>query len=251
MVQKITIIPLLFLLFICACKKKENDDPYIRSSTVEIGDYTNMLRHIYDSVIICQGFSATIDLDMDNDKISDIRLISRIWGSTGLGHHPRSEVYCLTENVSISGYYTSDTTFFSFDQSSYIGSDSTVHIDEYYRYSCHKISDHDTIVNIESNSFKVLAKKQNDKINLQDVFKTASIILSDESYSLPPYTIYKQDTVIRKFEFIGNDCNTFPLNDVKFLGIRIMNGNEIKYGWIKLSIIDKNRIVVFETAIQK
>ncbi|MCK9424062.1 MAG: hypothetical protein M0Q38_15865 [Bacteroidales bacterium] len=250
MLQKITIIPFLLFLFISACKK-EKDDPYIRSNTVEIGDYTNMLRHIYDSVIFYQGLPAIIDLDMDNDKIADVRLISLMWGSVGLGHHPRSELYCLTENVSISGYYTSDTTFFSFDQSSYIGYDSIVNIDEYYRYSYHKISDHDTIVNIKSNSFKVLVQRQHDKINQQDVFKTDSIILIDESYIFPPYTIYKQDTVIRKYEVYYNDCNTFPLNDVNYLGIRIMNGNEIKYGWIKLSIIDKNKIIVFETTIQK
>jgi hypothetical protein len=250
MLRKITIIPLLLFLFITACKK-EKDDPYIRSSTVEIGDYTNMLRHIYDSVIFYQGLPASIDLDMDNDKIADIRLISLMWGSQGLGYHPRSELYCLTKNVSISGYYTSDTTFFSFDQSSYIGYDSIVNIDEYYQYSCHKISDHDTIANIESNSFKVFVQRQNDKINQQDVFKTDSIILIDESYGFPPYTIYKQDTVIRKYEINYNDCNTFPLNDVNYLGIRIMNGNETKYGWIKLSIIDKNKIIVFETTIQK
>ncbi len=250
MVHKITIRLLLFLIFISACKK-EKDDPYVRSATVEIGDYTNMVRHIYDSVIVCQGFPASIDLDMDNDKISDVRLISLIWGSAGLGHHPRSELYCLTENVSISGYYTADTTFFSFDQSSYIGNDSTVNINEYYRYSCHKISDHDSVVNIELNSFKVLILSQKDIINQQDVFKTDSIILTDESYGYPPYITYLQDTVIHKYQIMYNDCNTFPLNDVNFLGIRIMKGNEIKYGWIKLSIIDKNKIVVFETAIQK
>jgi hypothetical protein len=250
MLNKTAIISFLFLLFSSACKK-ENDDPYVRSNVVEIGNYTNMSCHIYDSVIFYQGLPASIDLDMDHDKIADVRLISLMWGSAGMGHHPRSEIYCLTENVSISGYYTSDTTFFSFDQSSYIGYDSIVNIDEYYRYACHKISDHDTIVDIISNSFKVLVKKQNDKIDQQDVFKADSLILIDESFGFPPNTIYKQDTVIRKYEISYNDCNTFPQNEVSYLGIRIINENEIKYGWIKISIIDKNKITVFETAIQK
>jgi len=113
------------------------------------------------------------------------------------------------------------------------------------------MSDHDTIVNIESNSFKVLARKQNDKVDQQDVFKTDSIIFMDESYGFPPYYIYKQDTVIRKHLIYYNDCNTFPLNDVNYLAIRIINVNEIKLGWIKLSIIDNNKIILFETAIQK
>ncbi|MDP1621867.1 MAG: hypothetical protein Q8M08_05970 [Bacteroidales bacterium] len=250
MLQKTTIIAILLLLFINACKK-EKDDPYIRHDTVEIGDYTNMSRRIYDTVILYQGFPASIDLDLDDDKIADIRLISIKWGSVGMGYHPRSEIYCLTDNVSVSGYYTSDTTFFSFDQSINIGYDSTVNINEFYRYSCHKISDHDSIVNIKSNTFKVLPKRQHDIINQLDVFKTDSLILIDESYGFPPNIIYKQDTIIYKYQINYNDCNTFPQNGISYLGIRIQIGNETKYGWIKLSIIDKNKIIVFETAIQK
>ena len=244
------IILLLSVLFVSACKKK-NDDPYIRSDSVEVGDYTNMAYFVYDSVVVYKGLPAIIDLDMDHDQIADIRLISMMWGSVGLGHHPRSELHCLTNNVSVAGYLTTDTTFFSFDQSIYPGYDSMVVVDQYFRYSCHRISDHDTVVNIALNSFKVMAKRLHDRIGHQDVFKTDSITLTDESYGFPPYTIYSQDTVFHKYQLEYNDCNTFPADDVNYIGVRIMNGNEVRYGWIKLSIIDKNKIIVFETAIQK
>ena len=249
--RSFALLVLLIVGIFCSCKKKsEQDDPYKRSDNLVIGDYTNILRHIYDTIIVYQGLPAGIDLDLDDDKIDDVRLLSTEWGSTGFGHHPRSEIYCLTKNVSISGYYTADTTLFSFDQSSYVY-DSMVIIDEYYRFSCHKISDHDTILSIASNSFKILVKIQQDKINQQDIFNTDSITLNDESYAFPPYTINNEDTVIRRHEVIYNNCYTFPPNEVCYIAIKIMNGNDVKYGWIKLSVIDKNKITVFETAIQR
>ncbi len=250
MLKTLKIMTLLCLLLISSCKKQQNE-PYTRPDNLVIGDYTNTLRQIFDTVIVYQGFPASIDLDMDNDQVDDVRLISTNWGSVGLGHHPRSEIWCLTNNVSISGFYTTDTTFFSFDQSSYIGNDSIVNIDEYYRYSCHTISDQDSVVNIASGVYKISVKSEHDKINKLDMFKTDSLVLIDDSYSFPPFTIYKQDTVIQKYEYVYNNCSTFPQDDVHYIGIRIVKGNEVKYGWIKLSVIDINKIIIYETTVQK
>ena len=47
------------------------------------------------------------------------------------------------------------------------------------------------------------------------------------------------------------DCNTFPQEDVNYIGIRMKNGNEVRYGWIKLSITERNKIIVYETAMQE
>ena len=56
---------------------------------------------------------------------------------------------------------------------------------------------------------------------------------------------------MRIFVYNYNNCNTFPQDEVNYIGIRMMNANEVRYGWIKLSIIANNIIIVYETAIQE
>jgi hypothetical protein len=240
-----TIAFLAFLLII-SCKK---DD--VRSDDVTIGDYSNMQRRLYDTVIAFHGYPAGFNLDLDDDNTDDFSLISLLVGSPGSGYHTLSQINCLTGNALLSGYNTSDTTFYSFDRTVYTGSDSIVRVDEYYRFSCHHISDHDSIMNIASNSFKISVKHEQEKINQQDLFKADSLILNEDYVGFPPYEINKQDTIIRKYQVNYNDCNSWPLQTASYIGIKILKGNETKYGWIKLSVIDKNNIILFETAIQK
>jgi len=240
----------LFLFVFSSCKK-ENEEPLIRLDSVVTGDYTDMQRHTYDTVIYYQGNETAIDLDIDNDNNGDVRLVSEMWGSAGLGHHPRSRIMCLNKNVSFSGYLTSDTTFFYVDRSIVPWSDSIVHIDEISMFSCHSINVDDTILDVAPHRFKISAKRLYDKINQEDTFKSDSVILIDESYQYPPQIITKQDTVIYKYQSFFNDCNTFPQNIVSYIGLRIMNGSGIKYGWVKLSVVDNNKIIIFETAIQQ
>jgi hypothetical protein len=250
MLEKLKIVAVLFLFVFSSCKK-ENKEPLIRPDSIIIGDYTDMVRHTYDTVIYYQGNGSGIDLDIDNDNTGDVRLVSEMWGSVGLGHHPRSQIMCLNKNVSLSGYLTSDTTFFYLDRNIVPWSDSIVHVDEISTFSCHSINVDDTILDIAPDRFKISAKRLYDKINQEDTFKSDSVILIDESYLYPPLIITKQDTVIYKYESFFNDCNIFPQNSVSYIGLRIMNGNGIKYGWVKLSVVDNNKIIIFETAIQQ
>jgi len=240
---------LLLLLSNYACKKEE--DIYVRSDTVIIGDYTHMVRHIFDTVIVFNVMPAYFDLDLDHDGEGDIRLISKKLGSYGIGYHPVSELNCMTNKASVSGFYTQDTMFMYIDQSSSIGEDGKVHLDVQQMFSCSPMSDHDTILGINPNVFKISVLTTNDKINQETIFKTASLILSDDSYGLPPETIIKPDTVMRIFVYNYNNCNTFPQDEVNYIGIRMMNGNEVRYGWIKLSIIANNKIIIYETAMQE
>ena len=249
MKKNITVCLLILLVSSYGCKKEE--DVYVRSGTVILGDYTHMVRQIYDSVIVFNGKPAFLDLDLDHDNMGDIRIISDRWGSNGIGYHPVSKLLCMTNSASVSGFFRQDTMFMYANQTSYIGEDGKVHLDVQQMFSCTPMSDRDTILAIYPDMFKFSVLTTSDKINQETIFKTDTLVLSDDSYELPPVTVIQHDTVMRIFVFNYKNCNTFPQEGVNYIGIRMRNGNEVRYGWIKLSITERNKIIVYETAMQE
>jgi len=249
--KNLLLLPIVLLLCFSACRKKEEPSPYVRASSVIIGDYTNMVCHTYDSVVVYPVQPCSINLDVDNDHVDDFRLISSMWGSAGVGHHPRSDIQCLTINASLSGFFTTDTLFIAFDSSTFTGNDGKIHMNAFERLSCHPIGDYSNPIVIKPNTFKIIVKMAPEKVGIQDVFNSDSLTLMDESYGLPPYTTIRNDTVIHRILIDYKNCDVFPQDEVNYIGFRIMHGSYIKYGWIKLSLTDINKLIIFETAIQK
>jgi hypothetical protein len=235
---------LIILLFAFGCERNSKT----RNSEIRVGDYNNMLVNFYDT-ILDGGYSSpdTFNLDLDNNNIADIQFISEVWGSAGMGHHPKSAIKCLNNNVELFGYFTSDTLFLNRSTQLSEGTNNTFFKHQYFKYTCQKIDTIDSIVKIAQN-FKVIAINRKDALNHFNVFNSDTCILKDDNYTLPFWLYNDGDTVIYKFEEYYNNCNNFPLDNINYIGLKLDNE---RLGWVKISIFDQNIMMIYESAIQE
>lgn len=83
-------------------------------------------------------------------------------------------------------------------------------------------------------------------------FKTARVNLIDDPYGFSQsLNGYGKDTIARRYYNYYRDCNFFPIGQHKFIVFKLKSDNTIKYGWLKIKIIDKYQILVSESAIQR
>ncbi len=241
-------LTIIITVFLISCEK----DNIIRKSDITFGDYTNMIVTNHDTILV-GGYHDTqkLDIDIDNDNVKDIRLISEIWGSPGLGQNPCSKIWSLHDKMLINGYFTNDTSFLNRSTRIFSGPNNTTEIYEYYNYTCHQIDESDSILHIYYDMFKLLPMDRGNPLNMNDSFKADSITLIDDWYG-NPYTqeYYGTDTVLFKVNTFYNDCNVFPLDVIKYIGFKLEDEGESRLGWIKLSVIDKFKVILLETAIQ-
>ncbi len=240
-----------FFLLVLSCKK---DKIISNNGNLTFGNYSNMIVKKYEILIVGSYRSPkSFNLDVNNDQSEDIRLTSEVWGSLAIGeNHPRSVIECLNPNMQLLGYFVNDTTFLFRQKSVFTGLNNIIQIDSFYKYTCHRILNTDSIVGNALNQFKVLPQIKGDIIKNGSTFKSDVIILIDDSYSFT-YFINKisPDTSVYRHIIYSNDCNSFPIGEIMYIGIKITKDNIEKLGWIKLSIFDKNKIFILESAIQE
>jgi hypothetical protein len=246
------LIPIIFVLLFLSCEKDKNETN-IQVDKIKLGNYSNMIVHNYDTMLV-GGYHnfKFIDLDIDGDSVFDVRFTSEIWGSPGLGQHPQSKVYCLNTKCLVKSNLTNDTTFINFQTDTSYGENwSPVYIYNTTIYSCEKISELDSIIKIQPNEFKMEYLVSDDLINKSDIFTADTFTLSDEWYSALNYPLILNDTIINNYVHYHNTCNSFPSDQIMFLGIKIGNLDNEKLGWIKLGFIDNYKVLILETALHK
>jgi len=243
--EKICLLCMMSGLFLLSCGDKE----YIRKSEAVMGDYTDMDINNYDTILIGEYYSPHyFNLDLDNDSVEDIQFESEVWGSPGMGQHPRSVIKCLTADVKLFGYFTSDTSFLNRHTEVYQAIGNSYERYEYFSFTCHRIDVLDSILSI-SPEFKISPLSRNDILKKDDTFNADTLILIDDSFSYMPTLIgVEGDTTIYEYHTHLNDCNTFPLDKIRYIGIKMENE---KLGWIMISISDKYKILILESGLQK
>ena len=107
------------------------------------------------------------------------------------------------------------------------------------------------MIAIYPDAFSPTAHDAGEQIGGSGVFSAGSHRLIDASYTLMMGFSQQHDTAVYRTTTYVEGCRDFPMDVTRYLGFRIQRGADMKYGWIKLSISDKNRITVFETAIQE
>lgn len=236
---------LILGLFLFGCERKITT----RSSEIRISDYNNMVVNYYDTILLgVYGMSHFLNLDLDNNGSEDIQFESLEWGSLAAGHHPKSTISCLNTDVELYGFFTSDTLYLNRNTQIIKGINDIISIYENYNYSCYKIADNDSILQI-SPTFKIIPLNKNDILQIDDTFNCDTITLIDDSYSLPPYPIGNNgDTIIYEFRTYYNNCYTFPSDKIIYIGLKLYKK---RLGWIKVSIFDKNKILIHESGIQE
>jgi hypothetical protein len=245
--RKKNILPIFILvLFLLGCEKGSETN----TSQIKIGDYNNMVIYTYDTLLIGYYNSPRyFNLDLDKNGINDIQFESEVWGSSAIGNHPCSRIKSLHENAMIYVFYKNDTSFVNLDTIVYYGGTNSVVIGLYINNTCHRIDENDTIFGITP-SAKVKPLNKGEVIKLGDTYIADTITLIDDSYQFPPALVEENDdTTIYSIYSFYNNCNEFPLDEITYIGIKLVN--ESRLGWIKISIVDKNRISILESGIQK
>lgn len=217
------------------------------------GDYSDMSISIYDTVFY-GGYHAlkNLDLDINRDGTPDIRFMSEIWGSPGMGQHPRSALMCLHENIRLHGTLTVDTLFLSSSSYTEVTQESITKIYSYRTFTYLRVDQSDSIITIFPEGFRLLPLNKGDKINNADVFATDSIPISSHYFCNMIYPVsIGQDSILYESQCSLNNRYTFPEEKIKYLGLQIEEEGNMRLGWIKLSVNDYYKIYLLETAIQE
>ena len=235
-------------LIFFSCKKKI--DNVMRTSEIKIGDYSNMIINYYDITLIGEyNAPKYFNIDLDNDGNDDIQFMSELWGSPAVGQNPKSTIKSLSNNVQIYGFQSNDTSFLNRDTSIYTGANNIIEIYYRFNYTCHQIDKNDSILKITP-TFKLTPLDKCEILQVNDTYNSNTITLIDDWYSLPPsYNEINSDTTIIEYTTFYNDCNDFPLDEIKYIGVRFKNDSRL--GWIKLSVFDQYKILILESGIQE
>jgi hypothetical protein len=251
--KKVGLIYFIIFISFYACKKENIE--LNSSDFVQIGNYEEMIKNSYDTLLIGGYNSAKfIDLDINNDSINDFRLKSEIWGSPSLGQHPQASIICLHENCLIKGLMINDTTFYSYFVNTYYGENgSPVYIQYYHTYSNQRINNDDSIFSVQTNGFKINFLNESDIIYNSEEYNSDKFVLT-EGWSATvngPYPNLTNDTVYYYYETHYYNSNVIPDDRLSYIGIKLNYSDKEKIGWIKLGVIDDYKIILLETAVQK
>lgn len=247
--RKIGIL-LLGIISLLSCKNE-----FGNQQEIVFGDCTNMNVDFYDTILIGQYHEplSLLDIDVNKDNIADIQILSDIWGSPGLGMHARTQIRCLRKNVELQGYYKTDTLFFNKSTSIVDGSDNSKIIYEYKNYSCYRMSDSDSIIEVNQNMFKIASNNKGDSFSNNSIFKSDTIMLFEDMNIFTSLDEEQLDanTIKRTGHRYYNDCNRFPLDEITYIGFKIKSDKRESLGWVKVIQVAENKIYILESAIQK
>ncbi|MCW8897774.1 MAG: hypothetical protein OQJ96_04200 [Flavobacteriales bacterium] len=241
----LSIILVFIVFFQYGCKKNYVE---INKSTLTMGDYNNVNTIYYnDTVVGIYIQPQHYQIDIDNNGIYDIEFECTYAGSPGTGPKYGSSVKSLSPNVAIFGYHNTDTIFIHKDTSVV---PDTISIKIYHKttYTCSRMSPNDSINSITP-SYKTTPLNNQDNIQLNDTYHSTSIKLQDTETGSIIYSGGNIDTTFYSVVHFKNNCFSFPMNQPKYIGVKLINQN--KLGWIKINLLDRHKIYIEESAIQK
>ena len=254
--KKITVLLIALLFILQSCNKEENNLINIKTdkSNLEIGSTLNMIYNYYDT-IVGAGYQneMSLELDLNNDQNPDITLLYSHYGSLGLGSVPETKIMCLNSNIKLLGYFENDTVFLD-TADFYINEnyDPIWHIRR-YNYRCTRRNELDSIIGIKEDVFKLIPLNRDDIIKSTDIYSSDSVLLYESNYgSYGPYFYeYTEDTVFGIDSYHYKNCNNFSKNNFGYIGLKIIDDENEKLGWIKLIMMNEGIVMLIESAIQK
>lgn len=251
--MKVT-IHILTALFLLSCEKINPLDgcrnPKGKGEVqIEIGDREGMVVNVYDELLKGDRIEEqSMVIDFDNDCIEDVRLISRVWGSAGLGSHGEPKIVILNEDVSILVESFEDTTYYQFD-STFYQDDENIIITTNERYLCSEKTD--SIYEINSSIDRVSPLENGEILHSARDFSSSDIVLANDNVGFNSSWGFRQDTAYYNYVFSENDCDDFPSSVVRHIGVMISGSRKRKLGWIKLALFNGSEILLLESAIEE
>lgn len=238
------------LISLISCDKDEiwtNNNEEIKT-----GDYSGLLVNSYDT-IIAGGYHMLREysLDVNDDDIYDFKLSSEIFGSPGMGQHPRASIMSLNSNSLFNGIITNDSIF-HYEVIDIYTLENKTYKTTYHKYTCDKDEDPRCLFSYMSPEyFKFTYFEPTEIISKSDFFKADTIdVIKHESTDVS-LQVEKNDTIFNTQTYNSLSCNYLPPNTFMYVGIKITEGNNEKIGWIKLGVYNTINLIILETAIQK
>ncbi len=242
-------LPILLFVALVACRTEtvEVNTP----DEIQPGTSSGLVVNRLDSLVIGAYHSlVNCDLDIDGNLTPDFRLTSEVWGSPGMGQHPRASLMSLNDRSLFNGQILNDTTFFSESSNVTSGENETPVIVSHTRsYSCSRINFDDSIVSVRPNLFAVRYFQPGESIRRSDPFQADTLTLTDGYSSQEVGVENRNDTIIHHWDFYHTTCYTMPGDRIWYVGIKLVVGDAEKIGWIKMALMDNYKILVLETAI--
>jgi hypothetical protein len=234
------------VLFSLSC---DNNDKDISAPEIEVGEYTDMIINYFDTTLIATFNSeVTYNIDLDKNGIDDIQLKSKYYHGAGAGTQKSSVITSLNDNVELYGFHTNDTLFLHRDT---VLSQGNIYFNiyEYNTYTCQLIDENDSIQSITPN-FSLISLDKEDILSIDDTYHADTITLynGDTKPSVVD-VIYQGDTAIWQYTTYYRACDNLPLDEIKYIGVRLQD--ESKIGWIKLYLFDSYKVSLLESGMQE
>jgi len=231
------------ILSLTTCRKDSFD-----VTQLVIGDHNPMIITQHDTTIT-GGYQYCVkyNLDIDEDGVNDFMLEHEVWGSPGMGMHPRSQIKSLHNKAEFFGITYIDTLFLNRDTIHYPIIDNVINVSVSNNYTCQRLNLNDSILNVEHTS-RIKTLENNDVLNINDSFITDTLLLGNDNYTIYQGEFTSNDSVYHSYKNYYGDCYDFPFDQITYIGIRL---NETQLGWIKLAVYDNFKVNIIETAITK
>ncbi len=240
----------LILIGLISCDKGETWTN--NSEEIKTGDYSGLLVKSYDIIVDGEYHQLReFSLDVNDDDVYDFKLSSEIFGSPGMGQYPRTTIMSLNSNSLFHGNVTSDSIFHYVFIDIYTSENKTYKT-TYHKFTCDNDEDPRCVFSYMSPEYFKFTYFETDEIILKsDSFKTDTIDVIRHESTEVGLQVEKNDTIFNTQTYNSLSCNYFPTNTFKYVGIKIIDGNKEKIGWIKLGVYNTINFIILETAIQK
>jgi hypothetical protein len=246
--MKNILLIIVLIVIMLSCKKQDSE---VKIDSVVIGDYSNITKTSYDTLLKFDNNFKPFYLDIDNDSIADFRIENL------MKNHPKyrymsAQITCLDSNTYLSKVDVTDTTYVY----SRVEGD-TIHGTKFYYFSCKKSSAGSYLYDVEQ-SEKLKVYYKNGMVTNHDSWKSGSFdIINTGGFILNNSELFRNGEVDTNRLIIFTftmDCLFLPQYRMNFIGFKKTKDKQTKFGWIEFGIIgyfNNSTLYIIETAIQK
>ncbi|MBO6024990.1 MAG: hypothetical protein J6P83_09085 [Bacteroidales bacterium] len=255
-----SVLTLLTISIVSSCKKDPNpsnneqptDTIPVVTTDLRFGDTTGMIVTHYDSIMEFDDWHPFV-LDLNGGGNDDIKIETVYDGPLAIGEFQKLTLYCLNGHTELladsivkESYSHRETTYDTID-------DFVVITHAFIFSTCDKIDENDPVNT--SKVFEALAKDDGDSFGIDDPYLSGNVVLfrQDVEYSWADPT---EETVDVSYNKSTYHCWNFPTDEEKYIGFRITQHGNSRYGWLKIKLHStwNGKVVnteLIETAIQK
>lgn len=253
------IISIICLALIVTCAiiacKKDNKTSSAPSDRITFGNTSGMNVVAYNTII---NYSQSVELDIDRDGENDVLLASDCDGPM-MTDYQTIYIQCLNENVRILSEDVEENYYKHYDTVIYPQDEYIVVDINITETGCGKIADDDILKTYSIT--KLTPCDEGSALNVSDNFYFYRFYThfynEDRAYYFPVPNSQSNDTLYYTNEFYVYHCTNFPVDEAKYMGIKLTKDGKSRLGWVKIELQTDTQsqrrvnIKVIETAIQK